>query len=268
MIGPFIANLTERLFAYEEEPYIPRNNNREDIELDFGGTRLGFSCPPASVWGGGSTSRVTTPIDLTNKALYLPPDKALVYTHNLYRYCDIFYREWKLYGSLVRLQPIALASLTIRVVEIPKRQLGSSLFDFDYLREVFPNISRENFPDLMVGRTGGGILRKLCPTRAHFNSVGHQGDNERQYYFRIFIVLDSEHVIALDFYLVRPPITPPLVKNGFYDFIESIENSLYVHYSDEVNAQRVQAEVKFSERHDCVYDEEFGPCFVMDLDGV
>ena len=265
MIGPYIANTIERLIASEGEPYIPRNNI-EDIELDFGGTLMGFSCPPASPWLCQQTSVSEASIDLMDKSLYAPPSKELIYTHSRYCYCDVFYREWRLYGDLLHFRPIACASLAIKVVKIPKVGPKDTLFDFDHSKEVFPTVSQENFPDLVIRSTGGGLLRKLCPTRASFNSVGHQGDNERQYYFRIFIVLDSEHMLVLDFYLIRSPKTSTSVLDGFKKFLESIENTLYVNYSSEVNDEHVRAEVNFSERHDCDYDEEFGPLFAMDLD--
>lgn len=261
-----------RLLASHKKPYSSRVNRPELIELDFNGTKLNFTCPPASPWKQRNQPKneYSSSIDLTNHSLFLPPCSTLFYTQNKFPYRKVFYREWTFWGEFWKSEFIAVISLTINIIHIPKHEPQDSLFDFDFYKSVLPDFNNDNFPELSITRMGGGLIPDTSlenRPRVGKDSIDHKGDSEREHFHRVFTLLDSQHILVFDFYHSQYPKSSSFeLKNSLNEFNEKIDSTIRINYSPSVNEERKRMTRIYAERNGHEYDEEYGAIISLLID--
>ncbi|MCA6064326.1 hypothetical protein [Thalassolituus marinus] len=250
-------NLIRRLFATDDNPWCPPIDS---VTINISGSELSFYCPNAYFWSSNSGVYQALVDETETKPNQLGDNFRL--NQPGYNGQEIFYREWSHWGKVFRLKYIAVTSLRVWLIHVPKETDEDSLHVYDYLTKKFPlpdfdgrsSCLRENEK---VTKMSGGLL-------------GAPGDHQRTEYRRVCIMkssgrelidyslltLSSEYALVVEIYQAQAPGYGRFLMGELTDRASNIIDSLRLNLSPQELAAKEQVLRRYAEETGGKYDEE------------
>ncbi len=254
-------SLIKRLFASDSDPWCREN---EKVEIDISGSKLKFTCPGHYSW---SKKRCIQPsyVDRTEGLESLSRDQFRL-SRDEFRGKLIFYREWSHWGKIIRPRYIAVSSMCVWLIHVPKEREEDSLNRFDYLRKKFPlflGSFESNGPDLNQGekisRIGSGYLGMSGQKqRPSFDRACIKSASGRETYDYSIYSLSCEYALVFEVYQVQSPESSDFLMNSLTDKSGEIIDSFWLDMNQEDLSEKDRVLRKFAEELGSRYDEVDG----------
>ena len=251
-----------RLFASDSSPWHPA---AKPVSVNISGSVLSFDCPSAYAW----SSRYEIHNALVDKsgARDTQLDEEFRFSQKEYGGHAIFYREWSHWGSVFRPKYIAVTSLRVWLVHIPKETDTDSLHIHDYLMKKLPLYSFEDRNACLnegekVTKTAGGLLGNPGDgQRTGFNRVCIMKASGRELVDYSLVVLSCENALVFEIYQAQAPERSRFQLSELTDQASNIIDSIRLNLSPQELMAKEQVLRKYAEQIGGEYDEEYGCVF-------
>lgn len=253
-----------RLFSSKQKPYMKGLLFPESITFNVSGTKIKLECPCSSSWNRDYNEITVRNVDLDDHTNFLGFYNYGTKQNAKYSCLTLLYREWSLFGSVVRFDPVAVASIQIRLIYVPPGKTEKCLFSSDDLVKSFPMLFKKRVGDDFI-KSGAGRLNNIL--NVHYSRHRFKAENTNHVNDVMYIEIDCNHLFLIEMFNAKAPDIDKSIFKAMESVSDKIITSIDVVRSNTHESMRRFANKRYAETNDLYYDEKMGEALhAIDLD--